>query len=469
MTDGASIWNRRGKVYVDPAFERSALIVFVDFCSDMMVSATEVDAMLGRAASATSIFQLGNISAGVLAEAMGIEAALWTLARGADLVAGRVSNFFVSELRYCRSCLALGNHSTLFQSLQVTHCPVHAETLRTGCPYCGKSVSTTLHALAKNHLYCGSCQRNLAVSRRRTAIGVSVIHPPYECFAALRSSLTAELPNGESRSAWRWEISANQIATSQALVRRYRGHTMWDSPSIACGFLRFKTELFILDVEDRRGKQGHFNRLVRDAVIKAFERLGDRLKPYVQLMATPRDVEWAMKSAGRVDVQVAAVAAAYWQSAVVFRVSRFLLGEMPSPVADAHPFSSWLPAHVCAMRVLIQHSVLALFAHSLIQMRRLQYGVQVAWHKPPDEALFLMPWRLRPLESDQMELHIRSRVDATTVDRLVARYQHHWLRSAPKDIPLHTLMTSQTLANAVDDGRGGTPVHAVRAWPFDTQ
>jgi hypothetical protein len=469
MTDEPSIWNRHGKVYVDPAFERSSLIVFVEFCSDMMVSPREIDAIVGRAASATSIFHLGDIGANGLAQAMGIETAPWALARGADLMTGRFSSVFVSELRYCPSCLALGNHSTLFQLLAVTHCPVHAAALRTGCPYCGKSVSTKVHALAKNHLYCGSCHRNLAAARRRTAIGVSVIHPPAECFAALRRSLTGGLPSGESRSALRWDSSANQIVAIPTLARLYRRHTLWDSPSIDCRLLRFKTDLFHLDVEDQPMNRRDFNTLVRDVTIKAFENLGERLERYVPLMGFPKDIEWTMKSSGRVDIEVASVAAAFWRAAVSFKVNRFLRGEMPPSEAGAHPFSSWLPAHISAMRVLIHLSVLALFVHCLIQVRRLQYGVQVAWHKLPDEALFFLPWRLRPLDSGRIELHVRSRVSATTVDRLVARYQHHCLRSAPKDLPLLSLITSQKSTGASSNGGDGTPVHAVRAWPFDTE
>jgi hypothetical protein len=469
MTDGPSIWNRHGKVYVDPAFERSSLIVFVEFCSDMMVSPRDVDAMAGRAASATSIFHLGDIGANGLAEAMGIETALWALARSADLVTGRFSSTFVSELRYCPLCLALGNHSTLFQLLPVTHCPVHAAALRTGCPYCGKSLSTKVHALAKNHLYCGSCHRNLAVARRRTAIGISVIHPPAECFAALRRSLAAGMQCGESRSALRWGSSADQIVAIPTLARLYRWHTVWDSPSIDCGLLRFKTDLFHLDVEDRPMDQRFFNMLVRDVTIKAFEHLAERLERYVRLMAFPTDVEWAMKSAGRVDVQVDSVAAAFWRAAVSFKVNRFLHGEMPPSAASVPPFSSWLPAHIGAMRILIHLSVLALFVHCFLQVRRLQYGVQVAWHKMPDEALFLVPWRLRSLESGRIELHVRSRVSAPTVDRLVARYRHHRLRSAPKDLSLLGIVTSRSSAGPSGNSSNETPVHAVRAWPLDTE
>jgi hypothetical protein len=326
-----------------------------------------------------------------------------------------------------------------------------------------------VHALAKNHLYCGSCHRNLAAARRRTAIGVSVIHPPAECFAALRRSLTGGLPSGESRSALRWDSSANQIVAIPTLARLYRRHTLWDSPSIDCRLLRFKTDLFHLDVEDQPMNRRDFNTLVRDVTIKAFENLGERLERYVPLMGFPKDIEWTMKSSGRVDIEVASVAAAFWRAAVSFKVNRFLRGEMPPSEAGAHPFSSWLPAHISAMRVLIHLSVLALFVHCLIQVRRLQYGVQVAWHKLPDEALFFLPWRLRPLDSGRIELHVRSRVSATTVDRLVARYQHHCLRSAPKDLPLLSLITSQKSTGASSNGGDGTPVHAVRAWPFDTE
>jgi hypothetical protein len=468
MTDEASIWNRHGKVYVDPAFEKSALIVFVEFCSDMMVSLGEADAMAKRYARSSSIFHLGSLSAKGLGDAMSIEEPLWTRARGADLVVGSPVQVLVGDLRYCPSCLSLGNHSVLFQLPQVAHCPIHSEALRMGCPHCGKSISTTVHALAKNHLYCGSCHRNLATARRRTTIGVPVNHPPAERFAALRHSVATELPHGESRSALRWDRSANEIAASPTLARLHRWHTMWDCPSMNCGILRVKTESFVLGAEDCQRKQRTFNTLVRDATIKSFEQLAVQLEPHVRLMEIPIDVERAMRSAARFDVRVSSVAAAFWQSAAVLKVNRFLFGEMPPSAADAQPFSSRLPAHIGAMRLLTQFSVLALFAQNLIQMRRLQYGVQVAWQHVPDEALFLVPWRLLFSESDQVELYVRSRVDGPTVDRLVARYRHHWLRDAPKNIPLLRLIASRTPAGASETGRDQGSGYAVGAWPFNT-
>ncbi len=139
-----------------------------------------------------------------------------------------------------------------------------------------------------------------------------------------------------------------------------------------------------------------------------------------------------MHSAARLDLRLSTVAAAFWRSAGAFDVLRFVVGEMPPPTAKAPPFGSWLPEHTSAMRLVVERAVQALFVHTLLSLRKLRYGVQVAWSELPDESLFLPPWRtLARAESGRLELQVRARVSTGTVERVAKRYCRSWLVKVP--------------------------------------
>lgn len=127
MTDSSRIWNRHGKQYLDLKLEKSAFIAFVEFSSDMVLDVSEAATLSKQKwQMKPSIFHLGEEVALDLAEAMAIDPAMWAQARGADLLAGRPPRrVLLGDLRYCRSCLQVGNHSPLFQLPQLVLCPIH--------------------------------------------------------------------------------------------------------------------------------------------------------------------------------------------------------------------------------------------------------------------------------------------------------------------------------------------------------
>ncbi len=449
MTDSSRIWNRHRKQYFDPSLEKSAFIGFVEFCSDMVLDVSEV-ATLSRQRwqLKPSVFHLGEEVASDLAEAMAIDPAMWGKARGVDLLAGRpAKRVLLGELRYCRSCLQVGNHSTLYQLPQLVLCPVHFEPLRIGCPHCGHAIPTNALALARNHFYCGNCDRNMASQRRRALVGGSVGYPSVERFAVLRKLVTETPSPGESRSELRWDKLA-EIAASPVLVRVHHGHTVWGDSSMGLGILKVRMESSLLDVEDGPMNRPKYFALVRGAAIAALEELATKLGKHVRLKEIPPGVEDAMHSAARVDLRLSTVSAAFWQTALAFDVQRYVLGELPPPVAKTQPFWSSLPEHSGAMRLLVTRQVQALFVRSLIRLSKLRYGVQVAWSELPYNALFLLPWRLRTTsEPGRLEFQVRTKVDSATVVRLAERYRRHWLIEAPEDTSTLGLVTSQAVGN----------------------
>jgi hypothetical protein len=398
-----------------------------------------------------SIFHLSEDVALELGQAMGIEHASWQSARGADFLAGRPGKrVFVGELRYCRSCLSMGNHSTLFQLPQVVHCPIHEERLRIGCPHCGHPIACNALALARNHLYCGTCNRNVATERRRAALGGPIGHPPAERFLALRRVLSERPRAGESRSALRWDKLPAEIASNPTFGKLLHAHTVWGEPSAGKWLLMLPTESVLLDNEEGAISRPRFHALVRSAVISAFVDLAGRLGRFARLNEVPPGVEDAMHSAARLDLRLSTVAAAFWRSAGAFDVLRFVLGEMPPPTAKAPPFGAWLPEHAGAMRFVVERAVQALFVHNLLGLRKLRYGVQVAWSAVPDEPVFLPPWRtLTRAESGRLELQVRARVTAGTVERMARRYCRSRLVEAPEGSSALELIGSSRDAESV--------------------
>lgn len=432
--ENSAVWHRRYGEYVDPAFEKSAFIIFVEFCSDTTLTPSEVGGLVKqRWLLKPSIFHISRDVAQELGRALGLDLAQWMRAWGDDILNGRPGKrVFVTDLRYCLSCLAKGHHSTLFQLPQVVQCPIHHELLKMGCPRCSRPIATNAFALARNHLYCGECDRNFATERRRRSVGGAIVHPLSEQFLALRHVIVTGPPPREIRSSPKWGKLPNEIAGSRILTRLYHAHTVWGDPVLGGGFLKLRTHVQELDTEGQPvGRAKYFN-LMRGAMIDSFEELAKQLGRDVQLKDISLRIEGAVRSAARLDLRAPIVAAAFWQAASALGVLRFVMGEMPPPAAKDPPYSYWFPDHVGAMRVVVQHAVRVLFSHCLIRIRLLKYGVQVSWANLPTEAEFLPPWRLIPSKDpSKVVLELRTRADCGTLERLVTRYRRRWLLDAP--------------------------------------
>lgn len=64
----------------------------------------------------------------------------------------------VHALRYCARCLAGGFHPAWFQWRVIERCPLHRESLRTGCPNCSQRIAYELDsAMASSPLRCQHC------------------------------------------------------------------------------------------------------------------------------------------------------------------------------------------------------------------------------------------------------------------------------------------------------------------------
>ncbi len=63
-------------------------------------------------------------------------------------------------LRFCKSCLQAGFHSSLFQLLFLKNCPFHKEEFLTRCPNCGEEISYRLNNNALKKPYgCAKCSK----------------------------------------------------------------------------------------------------------------------------------------------------------------------------------------------------------------------------------------------------------------------------------------------------------------------
>lgn len=432
MTGIAPLWNSHRKPYLDPSVEKSAYVVFVEFCSDMVLDVPELALMCRRPLMLKgSLFHIADEVAADLADAMGIDIALWDRARGVELRnAFDPKKALLGDLRHCLSCLRRGHHSALFQLPHVVACPIHAERLRSGCPHCGKPLATDARTLVRDHFYCGNCHSDLASERQRTSFGESDHHPPAHRFATLRRLLTEPPPPGELHNGqWRYGTPP-EIAASPGLVRLQHARMLWGDPSMGPEFLPIRTVSIRVLEADHLPQP--FLPEVRRAMIAAFEALAAQFSDHVGMLPLPWNSAVPRRGGGRWDTRQSVLVVAFWRAAAAMDVLRFVFGGQ-ALWSGTQPLHDWFPRHMEAMQLLVQRQVQVLFVRSLLQMRKLRYGVQVDWSGMPDAALYLVPWRLRPTAmSGWLELQIRTHVDATTVRRLVQRYRQHWLEEVPE-------------------------------------
>ncbi|TDP74748.1 hypothetical protein [Roseateles toxinivorans] len=430
MTGGASAWNLRGKTVADPDLEKSAYIVFAEFCSATMIQINEIKEFLPKLGRQVSVFHLSDRRARELAGAMGVNLLLWNHARGADLLCGRTGKrVFLDQLRYCPLCLAQGQHSTLFQLTQVTKCPIHIELLRTGCPHCRDPISTNVLDVARNHLHCGACGRNLAPGVTHGSLQQHLAHPSAKLFAPLRKAIGRGPQARDLRSDLNWDKRPDEVVASPILTRLHHVHSVWGDDAGTSDFLKLEAEYIRVDV-DVEGDIEHSRQqsIIFLAMQYTFEGLASRLRRIVEL----GDIPQGILTRGRVDEQVSAVTAAFWQAALVARVDQVLCGSSPILLGWQPWFSRWLPAHIDAKLCVLSRAVRMLFVRCLIRMVRLRYGVQVAWHSPPDWFLFLPPWRLvASTDPRYLDLQIRRVVAEHMLERLVLRYREHQLLTMP--------------------------------------
>lgn len=90
-------------------------------------------------------------------------------------------------LRWCRSCLLQGYHSTVHQFECIRHCPIHRTPIETLCPACERPTWYRLHAQLLDAPYrCGECGVRFAayVHRKKR---------PWRYFAPIRHTRVTRL------------------------------------------------------------------------------------------------------------------------------------------------------------------------------------------------------------------------------------------------------------------------------------
>lgn len=446
MNGSHGAWSRRRWVSSDAHLEKSAYILFAEFCSATMVQPAEIGKVLKINGRRLSVFHLSAGKASELAVVMGMDLQRWDLARGADVLGERISKrVYLGELRYCPTCLISGHHSTLFQLTQVMKCPIHKVPLKMGCPHCGRPIPTSLLDVARDHMYCGACGRRLAVAQAGTSLARSTDHPAATLFAQLRQALVGDPQAGELRNDLPWGKLPAEVVVSSVLVRRHHICSVWGSNALGSDFLNTRTTSSLLEIEEkpaRPSEPGHhlvFRPTYR-RTMEAFENLASLLECDRPMGAMPQGV----LSNARVDEAVPAVSAAYWHAARTMSVHTALACTFSYEESRRRRllefgwgawFQPWLPDHDGAVGEVVRSAVYSLFALCLARAGRLRYGVQMAWDTPPPWHEFLPPWRLLPRAgTNQLQLQVRTRADERLVRRLMSRYRAHELLKVPEGV-----------------------------------
>lgn len=347
----------------------------------------------------------------------------------------------VKDLRYCPQCLAQGWHSSLFQHVGLTRCPLHVQPLVRGCSRCQHFIQLTPTTAAENHLYCATCGKML---------GDLNSAPPVDCglFTSLRKHFASEIRKG---TLTRLKIRLEPVLRSMRLGNQLSLHAHGASPNSRFArasnqsVFRLSRETVLVDPIVESKLVVAFDNVAkypRDVVSfkAAVDALGDiavQIRDAGALDLIPRALNAKICSGQLISASVSLPTAALWCSAVTLGVPADLedtQGPLVKPGYTlrewTHPYSSFfwgLPDQ--ALVVLTRALTFAVYAEHLLALRHINLSTQIRWNAPPTTLLVLPWWRLL-LDNGRDDLVVRTRASEAFVKRLIPRYGRRRLRAA---------------------------------------
>lgn len=374
--------------------------------------------------------KLDPLDATFVAKEMGVSASHVLKLMATDL-AGNSQLVVVDSLRFCVKCLDLGYHSSVYQHIALSSCPLHALPLIDGCPHCHQPIAPTFLSVIQSPFECPHCDGALA----RT-----VPRPQDHSDAALADQM-AEGRRGALRPQPQnnhWDLllhrarilvgSPGKILTS----RHYQRLCIWAD--------RSNTHWVTFAEETLHVVPAHTRGLVNDAnpfdlglaaervliwlrqVCYSHEysavRLGYRLGRY------PRGL--------RINAHGSLVGAALYKLAVAYDLvqelqtlfeSDTLALDLPKKAVMGKKmvrYGASCPEEPQLDFRLFQLEMLGLFAKFLVAHRHLEPMVNVSWLQLPHPMEFAPNWTLQKA-SGGVCYRIRARATESAVQRLVMR------------------------------------------------
>lgn len=328
------------------------------------------------------------------------------------------------HLRYCRQCLASGWHTSMFQHVAVTSCPLHGSPLRQGCPQCNKAIALTPASIATHQHFCPHCSQPFAcMDRLRARLRLRPELPA--SFVRLAAALTPD-PSAVL-AAYKSDLAAHELLDADRTTTvACAAHRSWPA-GMTPGTRWFAQTTRRVAATDPV-PLGRLNELAHQGQVAALKSILECLrKRGVGLNLPGPTVVASLRSGARMDMAMPLCNAAYLRTALALELQEVLPGRRPIKwLAPLH--TEWLPMHEELIAATASSQVYSLFLLNLVQLRRLRNTVDVAWNWTPHPACFSPPWRLWRRD-EKIIFEIRQRASDRTLRRLVRRYAKHRLRS----------------------------------------
>lgn len=418
--------------------ERSAFVVFADYCIDKVPEKAELAALVDAPSNLlTSIFHLSPRAGARLGAAIGQNTETWQSSLGQDLIGSEPAKAtLVGELRYCRTCLAKGWHSALFQHPALVRCPAHGERLRCGCVHCSNPIVASPLAIAMNHFHCATCGKSLAVDSASRGERIFNNGTPSACFEKAREALTSSL--AVRTASWlKIGRAPRSFVHSAAESKIVTFHRAWNRDALR-GLRTFKEERYPLSSADI-GQIGD-EQTATIATLEAFCSIQFVLERYESLEELPAALSVARVGGLRLDRKVSLLSAAYWRAALAFGI-HLGTGRNRSILRPVTAFGGW-PHHIASMiKPVIWHQVIGLIALSILELRKLTYTLQVSWNQLPDSYRFCPAWSMDYAGDQSDEFRLRPVATMRSLERLFRRYAGRRLLALPKDVDVLQVLT----------------------------
>ncbi len=379
-----------------------------------------------------SVFWLQDKDLLQLGSGLGAEVSRWDLARSAcrELVAEKdTQRHLCASLRYCPTCLRRGWHSSMFQHWSLPICPVHGDKLLTGCPACGEEIVVNLVVLARAQMTCDQCACVFERSAGAKASRDAHEYLPASAFVPYRQALPQRFAHGEesdrrllaiSDARTGADVRGRALERFQAWPERpLKGYRNWQVvASEYVGKPLKPQEVDLLIVESQ--------------VAETLQEIATILLEADCWEDRPPALRGRSQVGARLDGSISMVAAAYWKTAHMYRLTEHLTSNGSGGLPRLAHFGYACFASPEAWKETLRFEVCGLVVATVMQLRHFRFLIEVDWERHAPLETFLPAWRLFQ-EQSKLELQVRPRAAVDTLRRLIRRYAHRRLLEVPKD------------------------------------
>lgn len=352
----------------------------------------------------------------------------------------------VGHLRFCRECLRTRYHSTLFQHLALSRCPLHQLPLLPGCFHCSQLIDVTMKTMTSHPFSCPSCGEMLTPT---------VFESDPEANAQVDSLLLSRYEGIAASSAFSAGIGTlfpRTMVMGELEYRRLRRLTVAaPAPPASVGALPFpifRLELFGPQPYDLA--MAHLIPPETRAVIGLLKWIWARwptpcrhaLRLIERLGCNPNGCRYR----GRISVLTAAIC----QMLFVYGLARLFFREFIANPQDAFSlehctdlprlpvrFGPTVPYPRVSGACLLMEMI-GFLAVAISRCAAAERAIDISWSQGPPVEAFIPVWLVDP--QNGQPLRIRTRANEQVLSRIGGRYESAWLEGDEESV--HELGTS---------------------------